>query len=166
LKLSTTDQDLPIQEAALRAAGCDIIRAEQRGGTTMEGRAELRTVLEFLRPGDTLVVTRIDRRARSMYDLQNIARTLKERGIDVKATEQPIDTSTAASKCFFDILAVFAEFETSYAGNGSLRASPRRRPRVSTPARAAAKIDVAKVRKLKALGCGAPRSPRSPASPG
>jgi Resolvase, N terminal domain len=60
-RVSTTDQDLSIQEVALRAAGCDIIRAEKRSGTTMEGPAELRTVLEFLEPGDTLVVTRIDR---------------------------------------------------------------------------------------------------------
>ena len=51
-RVSTADQDLSIQEAALRAAGCEVIRAEKRSGTTTEGREELRTVLEFLRAGD------------------------------------------------------------------------------------------------------------------
>src|SRR5271154_7008279 len=64
-RVSTTDQDLAIQETALRAAGCDVIRAEKRSGTTTAGREELRTVLDFLRKGDVLMVTRIDRLARS-----------------------------------------------------------------------------------------------------
>ena len=59
------------------------------------------------------MVTRIDRLARSIGDLQYIVRTLKLRGAALKATEQPIDTSTAAGKCFLDMLGVFAEFETN-----------------------------------------------------
>ena len=58
-------------------------------------------------------VTRIDRLARSLRDLQNLIYELKERGISLKATEQPIDTNTAAGKCFLDMLGVFAEFETN-----------------------------------------------------
>ena len=112
-RVSTTDQDLSIQEAALRAAGCEVIRAEKRSGTTTEGRQELRTVLEFLRRGDVLMVTRIDRLARSIGDLQDIVRSVKARGASLKATEQPIDTGTAAGKCFLDMLGVFAEFETN-----------------------------------------------------
>src|SRR5215467_5216207 len=112
-RVSTTDQDLAIQINALKAAGCEVIRSEKRSGTTTEGRAELQTVLDFLRAGDVLMVTRIDRLARSLADLQDIVRTLKERGASLKATEQPIDTSTAAGKCFFDMLGVFAEFETN-----------------------------------------------------
>jgi DNA invertase Pin-like site-specific DNA recombinase len=60
-----------------------------------------------------LVVTRIDRLARSIADLQDIVRTLKAKGVTVRATEQPIDTSTAAGKAFLDMLGVFAEFETN-----------------------------------------------------
>jgi DNA invertase Pin-like site-specific DNA recombinase len=112
-RVSTTDQDLSIQEAALRAAGCEMIRAEKRSGATTEGREELRTVLDFLRKGDVLMVTRIDRLARSIGDLQDIVRTVRARGASLKATEQPIDTSTAAGKCFLDMLGVFAEFETN-----------------------------------------------------
>jgi DNA invertase Pin-like site-specific DNA recombinase len=76
-RVSTTDQNLDVQENALRAAGCDLIRSEKRSGTTTAGREELRTVLEFLRTGDVLMVTRIDRLARSIGDLQDIVRTIK-----------------------------------------------------------------------------------------
>lgn len=112
-RVSTTDQDLGCQTDALRAAGCDVIRSEKRSGTTAVGREELRTVLDFLRTGDTLVVTRIDRLARSIGDLQDIVRALRAKGAQLRATEQPIDTSTAAGKCFLDMLGVFAEFETN-----------------------------------------------------
>jgi DNA invertase Pin-like site-specific DNA recombinase len=70
-------------------------------------------VLDFLREGDVLMITRIDRLARSIGDLQDIVRAVRTRGASLKATEQPIDTSTAAGKCFLDMLGVFAEFETN-----------------------------------------------------
>jgi DNA invertase Pin-like site-specific DNA recombinase len=70
-------------------------------------------VLEFLHVGDVLMVTRIDRLARSIGDLQGIVRTFRARCAVLKATEQPIDTGTAAGKCFLDMLGVFAEFETN-----------------------------------------------------
>jgi len=107
-RVSTTDQDL-----SLCPAGCEAIRAEKRSGTTTQGREELRIVLDFLRPGDVLMVTRIDRLARSIGDLQDIVRTVKARGASLRATEQPTDTGTAAGKCFLDMLGVFAEFETN-----------------------------------------------------
>src|ERR1700693_4378889 len=112
-RVSTTDQDLSIQEAALGAAGCEVIRAERRSGTTTKGRDELQTVLDFLRKGDVLMVTRIDRLARSIGDLQEIVRAVMAKGAALKATGQPIDTSTAAGKAFLDMLGVFAEFETN-----------------------------------------------------
>ena len=63
-RVSTTDQDLGIQVAALRAAGCQTIRSEKKSGSERSARSELRTLLDFLRRGDTLVVIRIDRLAR------------------------------------------------------------------------------------------------------
>jgi DNA invertase Pin-like site-specific DNA recombinase len=86
-RVSTTDQNLDVQEGALRAAGCDLIRSEKRTGTTTAGREELRTVLDFLRSGDVLMVTRIDRLARSIGDLQDIVRAVKAKGATLKATE-------------------------------------------------------------------------------
>lgn len=112
-RVSTTDQDLSVQLAALRAAGCDVVRSEKVSGASTNGRAELATILDFIRAGDVLMVTRIDRLARSIADLQDIVRTLKAKGASLKATEQPIDTSTAAGKAFLDMLGVFAEFETN-----------------------------------------------------
>jgi DNA invertase Pin-like site-specific DNA recombinase len=112
-RVSSTDQDLTIQQEALAAAGCEIVRSEKVSGTSTQGRDELNNLLEFVREGDELVVTRVDRLARSVYDLQKIVRDLKERGVSLKATEQPIDTSTPAGKCFLDMLGVFAEFETN-----------------------------------------------------
>ena len=112
-RASSTTQDVAIQVEALKAAGCTIIRSEKRSGTTTEGRTELATVLDFIRAGDVLVVTRIDRLARSIADLAAIVRTLEGKGAALKATEQPIDTSTAAGRAFLQMLGVFAEFETA-----------------------------------------------------
>ena len=112
-RVSSEDQDCSIQQEALAAAGCDIVRSEKRSGTTTEGREELETLLAFLRPGDTLMVTRIDRLARSVADLEKIVGVLKERGAYLRATEQPIDTSTPAGMAFLQMLAVFAQFETA-----------------------------------------------------
>ena len=112
-RTSTSDQNLDAQIAALRMAGCGMIRTEQKSGATLDGRSELKIILEFIHPGEILVVTRIDRLARSLTDLQTIVTALKNKGAHLAATEQPVDTSTATGKAFFDMLAVFAEFETN-----------------------------------------------------
>ncbi len=112
-RVSTEDQQLTIQRDALTAAGCEIIREEKVSGTSRRGREELETLMQFMRAGDTLVVTRLDRLARSRDDLSEIARELQEKGVSLKATEQPIDTTNAAGKAFFQMLAVFSEFETN-----------------------------------------------------
>src|SRR5579864_1902526 len=92
-RVSSIDQDLTIQETALKAAGCQIVRSEKVSGTKRQGRDELELLLQFVRPGDELLVTRIDRLARSIGDLQDIVCELKTKGASLKATEQPIDTS-------------------------------------------------------------------------
>jgi DNA invertase Pin-like site-specific DNA recombinase len=159
-RVSTTDQDLSIQETALKAAGCQVIRAEKRSGATTEGRAELRTVLDFLRRGDVLMVTRIDRLARSIGDLQDIVRDVKARGAVLKATEQPIDTSTAAGKCFLDMLGVFAEFETNLRRERQLEGIAKAKAMGVYKGRPAS-IDADQVRKLKAQGVGPAEIARS-----
>jgi DNA invertase Pin-like site-specific DNA recombinase len=78
-RVSSTDQDLAIQEDALRAAGCTIIRSEKRSGTKMEGRDQLHTILDFVRAGDVLTVTKLDRLARSVGDLMRIVDLLTRR---------------------------------------------------------------------------------------
>jgi DNA invertase Pin-like site-specific DNA recombinase len=114
-RVSTGGQDLTVQRDALMKAGVkkDLIFAEKISGTKREGREKLAMLLGLADEGDTIVVTRIDRLARSMHDLQTIAHELKQKHVSLRATEQPIDTSTAAGKAFFDMLGVFAEFETN-----------------------------------------------------
>jgi DNA invertase Pin-like site-specific DNA recombinase len=152
-RASTIDQDVTIQVEALKAAGCDVIRSEKVSGTTRNGRTELQTLLEFLRPGDTLMVTRVDRLARSVKDLQDIVHELRTKGVALKATEQPIDTSTAAGKCFLDMLGVFAEFETNLRKERQLEgiavAKAQGKYRGRKPS-----VDTEAVRALKAEGLG------------
>ena len=112
-RVSTTDQDLTTQVEKLTQVGCTVVREEKMSGTTREDRKELDTLLAFLRPGDVLMVTRVDRLARSVGDLQDIVKAIRTKGANLRATDQPIDTSTAAGKCFLDMLGVFAEFETN-----------------------------------------------------
>lgn len=152
-RVSTADQDTSIQEAALKASGCDVVRSEKRSGTTREGRAELDTLLDFLRAGDQLVVARIDRLARSIGDLQDIVRALRAKGVSLRATEQPIDTATAAGKAFLDMLGVFAEFETNLRRErqteGIARAKAAGVYKGRTPA-----LDIARIRELHNGGRG------------
>jgi len=112
-RVSTTDQNPAIQIAALKAAGCERVFTDQKTGTKIEGRTALQEAIDFARDGDAITVTRIDRLARSIADLQTIIVTLRRKGIALRCTEQPVDTSTAAGKAFLDMLGVFAEFETN-----------------------------------------------------
>jgi DNA invertase Pin-like site-specific DNA recombinase len=112
-RVSTTDQSLDLQRAALKAAGCTIIREEKRSGTSREGRTELESILDFIREGDELVVTRIDRLARSVVDLANIVHELQAKGATLHAIEQQIETGSASGRAFLHMLALFAEFETA-----------------------------------------------------
>ena len=152
-RFTRRDQSLDIQETALKAAGCEVIRSEKRSGTTTTGRAELQTVLDFLRPGDVLMVTRIDRLARSIGDLQDIVRVVKAKGATLKATEQPIDTGTAAGKCFLDMLGVFAEFETNLRKERQLEGIAKAKAAGVYKGRPAS-IDPAQIQQLKAEGMG------------
>ena len=153
-RVSTTDQDLSIQIGALKTAGCDVIRQEKASGTTTAGRPELRTILDFIRGGDTLTVTRIDRLARSIGDLQDIVRTLRTKGAALRATEQPIDTTTAAGKCFLDMLGVFAEFETNLRKERQMEGIAKAKAAGVYKGRPAT-IEPAQVRELKVQGLGA-----------
>ncbi len=152
-RVSTTDQDLTIQVTKLKEAGCEVIRQEKITGTTRDGRTELRTLLDFIRPGDVLMVTRIDRLARSIGDLQDIVRELRTKGATLKATEQPIDTSNAAGKAFLDMLGVFAEFETNLRRERQMEGIAKAKAAGVYKGRPPI-IDVEAVRKLRAEGKG------------
>ncbi len=153
-RVSTTDQDLTAQVEALTLAGCQTVRAEKFTGTKREGRIELDTLMQFLRAGDTLMVTRIDRLARSIGDLQDIVRELQTKGVELKATEQPIDTRTAAGKAFLDMLGVFAEFETNLRRERQMEGIARAKADGIYKGRKPS-IDATAVRRMRAEGMGA-----------
>jgi DNA invertase Pin-like site-specific DNA recombinase len=110
-------------------------------------------VLDFLSAGDVLMVTRIDRLARSIGDLQDIVRAVKAKGASLKATEQPIDTSTAAGKAFLDMLGVFAEFETNLRKERQLEGIAKAKAAGFYKGRRPS-VDVSQVRALKEKGIG------------
>ena len=153
-RVSSIDQDLAIQRAALKAAGCTVIRADKASGTSRKGRGELETMMQFLRSGDTLVVTRIDRLARSVRDLQNIVHELQEKGVHLKATEQPIDTNTAAGKAFLSMLGVFGEFETNLRRERQMEGIQAAKARGVYKGRPRS-IDASEIRRLLGEGLGA-----------
>jgi DNA invertase Pin-like site-specific DNA recombinase len=110
--------------------------------------------LEFLREGDELVVTRIDRLARSVRDLQNIVFDLDKKGVVLSATEQPIQTNTSAGKCFVDMLSVFGEFETNLRKERQMEGISKAKEKGVYKGRKPS-VDVEKVKELNDSGLGA-----------
>ena len=153
-RVSSSGQDLTIQVEALTKAGCETIRQEKVSGTSTQGRDELKTLLDFIREGDELVVTRVDRLARSIRDLQNIVYELDQKGVVLSATEQPIQTNTSAGKCFLDMLGVFSEFETNLRKERQMEGIAKAKERGVYKGRKPS-VDVERVRELKAEGLGA-----------
>ncbi len=153
-RVSSKEQDLTVQVESLKNAGCKNIRQEKVSGTSIQGRDELNVLLDFLREGDELVVTRVDRLARSIRDLQNIVHDLNQKGIVLRATEQPIDTTTSAGKCFLDMLGVFAEFETNLRKERQMEGIAKAKEKGVYKGRKAS-IDIDKVKELRESGMGA-----------
>lgn len=153
-RVSSSGQDLTIQVEALTKAGCETIRQEKVSGTSVQGREELNTLLEFLRDGDELVVTRVDRLARSIRDLQNIVYDLDKKGVVISATEQPINTKTSAGKCFLDMLGVFGEFETNLRKERQMEGIAKAKEKGIYKGRKPS-VDIEKVKALRDSGLGA-----------
>lgn len=153
-RVSTEDQDCAIQEDALAEAGATVIRSERKSGTSTRGRSELATVLDFVREGDTLLVTRIDRLARSLMDLERIVQELRDKGAHLKATEQPIDTASPAGRAFLQMLGVFAEFETAIRKERQMEGIAKAKARGVYKGRKPS-VPVDKVKEMRAAGSGA-----------
>lgn len=109
-RVSTTEQSLGLQIQKLESAECTKIFCEKASGANSQ-RNELRTMLEFVREGDQVTVTRLDRLARSIFDLQSIVNRIEESGASLLILGQDIDTSTSTGKLLFNMLGIVAEFE-------------------------------------------------------
>lgn len=112
-RVSSIGQSLDVQEEALTAAGCEKLFSEKRSGTRASNRQALNDALDFVREGDTLVITRLDRLARSAADLHMIIAKLAAKGVYFRCLQQSeIDTTTSTGKLLLGVLASIAEFET------------------------------------------------------
>ncbi len=144
-RVSTTEQNADLQRDALTGAGCWKVFTDHVTGTR-ERRPELDRLLEQVRPGDTLVVWRLDRLGRSLRHLIDVATDLGERGVGFRSLTENIDTTTAGGRLIFHVLGALAEFERelilerSRAGTAAARARGRvgGRPTVMTPDKAVA----------------------------
>lgn len=112
-RVSSSGQSLEVQQDQLRAAGCTRIFEEKRSGLSQNGRDQLALALDYVRDGDTLVITRLDRLARSITDLRQIVDRLTEKEVAFKVLQQgDLDTSTSNGRLMLNMLGAFAEFES------------------------------------------------------
>jgi len=109
-RISTSDQTLDGQTDALTAAGAERTFADTISGTKRE-RPELAQLLDQLRPGDVVTVTKYDRLARSLHDLLDIVKTIEEQGAGFRSLAEDIDTTTSAGRLIFHVFASIAQFE-------------------------------------------------------
>jgi DNA invertase Pin-like site-specific DNA recombinase len=113
-RVSTTDQDLDIQIARLKAAGCDIVRFETGSGASRSGRPELETVMQFLRAGDELVVLRLDRLGRSTRHVLNLVHELEAKGASLRVLEPEVTTMGDIGRMVITILGMDADMELKF----------------------------------------------------
>lgn len=109
-RVSSTGQSLAVQLGKLNQVGCERIYKEKRSGRTAN-RPEFQSCMDYLREGDTLIVTRLDRLARSVSHLSELAKRFEKEQIDLLVIDQNIDTSTSTGRLMFNMLASIAEFE-------------------------------------------------------
>ena len=113
-RVSTLDQDHATQEARLKAAGCEIVRAERASGKGREGRDELSSLLEFIRAGDELVVVKLDRLGRSTRDVLNLVHELEAKGAALTVLEPAFSTKDATGSILVMVLGMVAEMERRF----------------------------------------------------
>lgn len=152
-RVSSTDQDHEGQIERLKAEGCTVIRSEKVSGASRDGRTELQTVLDFLRPGDELMVTRLDRLGRSTRDVLNIVHECDQRSAALTVLEPHVSTKGGTGRIVLTVLGMVAEMERTFLkarqkegiakakAEGAYKGGKRR-------------IDAAKVAELRAAGKG------------
>ena len=109
-RVSTEDQHLEAQIEALEAVGAERVWSEKISGSK-ENRPELQTLLDHLRPGDVVTVTKYDRLSRSLQDLLTIVEAIREKGAGFRSLAEDIDTTTPAGRLVFHVFASIAQFE-------------------------------------------------------
>lgn len=155
-RVSTVHQNLDVQLEALKAEGCVRIYQEKVSGTSRTKREELAKVLDYVREGDILCLTKLDRLARSLPDLINIGAQLEEKGVALKVLDQPVDTTSPAGRLFFSMLGAFSQFETEIRRERQMEGIAAAQARSVSPYQGRpSSIDASKVLEMKAGGMGA-----------
>ncbi len=148
-RISTEDQTTALQADALKSAGCIRIFTDVASGKNTD-RPQLRACLDFLQPGNTLVVWRLDRLGRSLKDLILIMEELNGRGVQISSLTEGFDTNTPTGKLMFQLVGVFSEFELNlvrertHAGLAAARARGRVGGRPNS-------LDAKQVKKLQTM---------------
>lgn len=144
-RVSTHEQNLDLQVDALKGAGCNLIYTEQASGKSAKkiDRPELDHCLRALRPGDTLVVWRLDRLGRNLHDLISIINTMESKGIGFRSLTEAIDATGPTGKLILHMFAALAEFERALIRERTLAglAAARSRGRLGGRRRALSEID-------------------------
>lgn len=110
-RVSSYGQSLEVQLEKLEKAGCTRVFEEKRSGKALLKREQLKACLDFVREGDVLYVSKLDRLARNVRDLLNLAGRLEEKGVGLHVLDQNVDTTTSTGRLLFHMLGVIAEFE-------------------------------------------------------
>jgi len=110
-RVSTSSQNLENQIDQLKSVGCKKIFFEKRSGKNKSDREQFKNMMDFVREGDVLYITKLDRLARSVIDLHNIAKFLQNKDVNLKVLHQNIDTTSPTGRLLFTMLGAIAEFE-------------------------------------------------------
>ena len=110
-RVSTRDQNIGTQIDQLKAAGCTQLFVDQGSGKEARERTDLGRMLNYVRAGDVVVVTQLDRLSRSLMDLLNLADQFGHKGVELRALKEPFDTTTDDGRLMFHVMGILAEFE-------------------------------------------------------
>ena len=154
-RVSSTGQSLEVQLEALSFAGCEKVFAEKKSGRSKADRVQLQECLDFVRQGDSLVVTRLDRLARSVGDLFEIVDRLAAKGVAFRCIQQSgVDTDTSSGRLMLAVLGAVAAFETDIRRERQMEGITRAKAAGVYKGRKPT-VDVARVRQMKSDGLGA-----------
>ena len=113
-RVSSLGQSTDTQVDKLKGAGCTTIRTEKVSGKSRDNRSELQTILDFIREGDTLTITKLDRLGRNTRDVLNIAHELEQKGAHLKVLEPPVSTEGPMGKVVLTVLGMVGEMELGF----------------------------------------------------
>lgn len=154
-RVSSEDQSLDVQHEVLAQAGCEKVFSEKLSGRSTNQREQLALAIDFVREGDTLVVTRLDRLARSVADLHRIIERLTEKKVAFRCINQSgVDTDTSTGRLMLSILGAVAAFENDIRRERQLEGIEKAKAEGRYRGRPAS-IDAERVKALKETGMGA-----------